>query len=1163
MLKIKKCNRYTRLAQILSKEPKLAIMGSILLNTLLNLFALLYLDTGNKKGEVVEGLDDYGVKIVKLGKSMIKFNQEIGRTIQNLVYSIPNNGNECCSLCGYPEKMFTLQSILKDYCILDKLIYPYILPENIKNVKCNLCIEFAIEIMIWQFQESLSDAIPFNIIQSIFLQFAEFYSPWQYVFLVKISSFLTHIGVCGLQKLISPTELCAILPGELQNDGDPSTNFQANYLILEYALDKLPKTQFETILEARFQCIDIQLSILRLSRNKDEGCFLDNTLYCLHSSIKANAFKIFHFIIEQCSTVFHIDLIGKENFRDFYTSTLANAAFMENLHKFLESLPIKTINVILKYTNEAYNLFIYLGMVKEAHIMIQYSVLFQAYLKKLKNKLNKELFIQVIIHKYQYSLHLLLSSYCENIKDKKSIEDCLKVIEKSNETYSNNTDYLKKKLYNLNDDEGPILTNDYKEDIEDELIEISCIEAYAYHKVNNHSKASQICEMLIHQRLEGKQHNTLENWILACKINIVSTKIMRSIGYATEILEQIKRLVWALNSVVGSISNEPKNIALTTYFRSSLLRHSLINNCNDSHLYPFAVLADSYIPFSSKFRIVSMLEQVIRNAACTYERYGMVVYADYYIKQALKSPYLTLQSYMRTFLINMKISTLRYTTKFTTIKNNSEHMQFEKKISSIDSFITRMILLHTNSASNNQEDIQVVLDFILPAIPRIGEESIFSKKILWESWILILEYLLKQKNCGNNKKANSQVQQIVSDVILPNFITMKIKSFRVLMSLVEIYKELHLDYSKILKEALKGLHLAQQPAESLNNVLKCLFKYCVEQESTSSTITQELSEITTNLTAIMSTISQFTKKEKLLCLLYETVNQLNNFLHKRSNSNFYLVAFHIGNFVFEKGKFFNLYSITKHSSLLILDLFSKLSMSDIFGLDSCSLSWYPCIILISSIGNMHSTTFQHSILQKEIRNRKSLDCSKQIGYYKFSLKCFETLNQIIPPGGINQRKRSSLEKSLTDADEGILLDYGIRINRNIKDLNKSFEPFLDEKYTIIILSSNLAELSVNPGKQLELYMIRIAGGYDPIFTCLSGLSRDISQCFLAQFSCLINEYYEIQKKKDKGKYWDQCFALNSKLKEILEDFETSVLKQFKVVLIYKFLVLFIGEFCKL
>lgn len=629
--------------------------------------------------------------------------------------------------------------------------------------------------------------------------------------------------------------------------------------------------------------------------------------------------------------------------------------------------------------------------------------------------------------------------------------------------------------------------------------------------------------------------------MLSCRINILCTKLMRNIGYTTEILEQIKRLVWAMNSVVDLFqplplpeSSSSSRIRLGCNMRRDVTCYALNlaeNALTSPHVVAAAVI-DQHVSFHSRFKIVRVFNELLRSAADAYEMYGVVTYAEYYAKQALKNPFGTLAQYVSAFAVYERVNKTRCTPVMRQIRNTQEEFNTQSQCEVIDTFIRDLCAFFSSDPRFSDSGSPVEeLKTIAKQIASVDPDSFPLPRVQTrERAFAAVEYLARKHRNDTTSGFREVARHILEEMLVP-----QAKRFVESEHLIAALKELGMDHSRALQEAYNQLGFAGGQVTELRVVLRQLF--CSESGSPEKT---ELASLSGALTRLFASVASFTKKRRLLLLLYETVHYVGGGKARKCSQYFSL---YVANFVYQKSRFFNLYALSKLTAIAILSLNTQLVSSSgvynaLFDMDESTSQWYPCALIADSIGLMHKTRLQHSFLEKSLKKRRSLDFSRQQAYYRFSLDCFSALNRLFPTTTPSGRRRSSLEQTLEAAGEQIRPELGGSVGRRAKSIGQDLELALGEGYVVVMLESNLAEVCSGgkKEKEVEIYLSRFARRYDPVTVKLSGGAR----AMLEEFADIINEFYSVQKENDK-RYWTRCYELDSRLKQLLSRFEASIL----------------------
>jgi len=635
---------------------------------------------------------------------------------------------------------------------------------------------------------------------------------------------------------------------------------------------------------------------------------------------------------------------------------------------------------------------------------------------------------------------------------------------------------------------------------------------------------------------------------------------MRSIGYTTELLEQIKRLVLAMNSVISLLDPEfsqtpaqiqPKNKALIlnlhTYKynenNSEITLKKFIKICEKNDFCDARQISQFIQNYTySKYKILSVFSRLLKNSACAYENYGMIIPAEYYIKQLLKNPYITYAEFWKAFQIYIKLNKTKCWSNINLVMNSNELKQIESRKKIIEGIISNYISLILGKPIKTTEfNLQQLFNFI-QINDKIGNSEIL---------LLIIDYFIRKDNLTKLPTLQAELKKNFEQ-ILPKFTLNSQKSN---FLLIPICKALNLEYSKHIKNGFNLLNFNSQaalkPLDLLNSIIKILFKNSVENSI--SEIKKILQKLSHDLSEIFSTVNGFKQKYNFLTLLYETVEQFDFSKNTENNIKPYkYCVLYVCYFINAKSKFFNIYSLWKLSAILLLRI-NEILKSDpyyykIFNIDECTFEWFPLYISIESIGIMHSSRLSHLFIEKQIKKRVSLDFGRQKAYYKFSLQCFKAINSLSNNVISTQKRRSSLENLLKNSELEIAYDFTGILKTYVKNIQSEIlDPVFSENYTILILNSNLAEISQDSNKSAVFYMSRIMTDFDPITVKLSE-----KQCkkLLDEFANLINEFDKaLVNNKDPHRYWTECYMLDEKLKICLKDFEQYIFIHFKVFFI--------------
>ena len=615
---------------------------------------------------------------------------------------------------------------------------------------------------------------------------------------------------------------------------------------------------------------------------------------------------------------------------------------------------------------------------------------------------------------------------------------------------------------------------------------------------------------------------------MACRINIVATKLMRCIGYTSELLEQIKRTVWAANSIIH-LFNTPKPATNLHSWKFSQREIALEFEYED--------LVNEYskmclLPLNNKYKILTLFMNMLKNAASAYEIYGITSHAEFYCKQLLKNTYITPQIYLKAFMIYVKLNKTKCYPSLNQVMNMNEAKSVKRIRDAIKNFILNFLGLFIEV----KEDA-CIISSLLSIVPLLQDnsnttiDSFINHKLYIEIVFILIDYFVRYYTFHKKEVPKTLISILAT---ISNTINTSI-------TLISIHKQLDVDYNGVLKQAFKLL-----PSESnklLNEILKVLF---TTDQILDKNILKTLAK---NLASLFSLLVGYKSKLRLLTLLYETIQQFTFSFHKKhfnpkSAYPYYMV--YVCNFLLTKSKSYNIYSLWKFSSLALLDFIDSLSIEDeyvdFFNLDECSFYCYPSQISSESIGIMHVGKLQHVLVEKELKKRKSMDFGRQQAYYKLALNCFSSLNTLATDIISQRRRRSSLELTLISLNEEVVVDFTGAVAHKAKEITRNLSSAFEAGYTIVILNSNLAEIAADQRKHLKLYITRFRQSFNPIFISLG--DKSLKEAFNT-FTNIINNFYEVcdegqKNKKDAQKFWFKCNTLDNDLKELLNKFEESL-----------------------
>ena len=192
---------------------------------------------------------------------------------------------------------------------------------------------------------------------------------------------------------------------------------------------------------------------------------------------------------------------------------------------------------------------------------------------------------------------------------------------------------------------------------------------------------------------------------MGCKINIITVKLMKSIGFAPEILEQFKRLLRTMNSIIEVIyrqesscvnfkkeTNNDSNLPNQSYATADFLIEFAFpsyeaSTSSQSSFPPLASIAHN------KFRILTIYYRVLRKAYRSYLHYGVLNYAEYYLKSCFKCRFNTTDNYIDALCdyvkLHLDIDGKNYGVNL--IMNDIDTKRMKKIEAKLEQYVTSMI----------------------------------------------------------------------------------------------------------------------------------------------------------------------------------------------------------------------------------------------------------------------------------------------------------------------------------------------------------------------------------------------------------------------------------------------------------------------------------------